>query len=445
MPAPQPNLSPLYGAAFGFNTDRRVKPVHFASGFLLSLTGLNYPQKTLNYTVASSSKNEPEGNYKLDKLKEHLSEQNSISTSLSESDLHKIRKHLEAVSDNDDAVFAIFGSKGGFGSDYSISSHDLISRMKDNDGFSGQFVKAILDSSLDGKKVLEFVRAWLNQNFSTGRLLLNPLINQEVREENLEDRASAKLGELSSNRKVTISNLMQSETRAVLRLCQNVDPMSIEIKLRFIIIILSCWLIAYIRKKSCIELQDPLILLTDMSNGESKKMREQSRWSYSRFREELAESFKNMAANGDFSECETQWNWISENKDGKPKVEEFYREILIRNGLAQPRASRVAAKHFELQPDTLHALTLSVLNKNEGLVDLPVCLDRLFETWSICFGGRSNDSDLLAKSGYTGLDRDRDLTPNMQGLESLLSDLGLATRYSDGLVMCHCTPNFDNQ
>jgi hypothetical protein len=445
MPSPQPKLSPLYGAAFGFNTDRRVKPVHFASGFFLALTGINYKQKALNFTVASPSKKEPEGTYKLSLLKDYLLERQSINALMTDSDIHKLRKHLEAVADNDDAVYAMFGKNAGFGSDYSISSHDLVSRLKDNDGFTGQFVKNIFESSHDGRSILGVVRGWLQQHSSVARMLLSPLIDEDCSEEDLETKASSRLGEMNTDRRQAIATLMQEETAAVLRVCENVDHMTLEAKLRFVVIISGCWLAAYLRKVACTGRQESLVLLTDMSNGESQKMREQSRWSYSRFREALGACFHALAERGDFSDCETLWQWVLEKKEGKPKIEEFCREILIRNGLAQPRASRVSAKHFELQPDTLHVLTLSVLSKTEGLVALPDYMDRIFQTWAICFGGRSLDPELLAESGYTGLDQDRDLSPNTDGLVSLLADLGLATCYSDGLVMCHCAPNFNNR
>lgn len=445
MPTTGPKLSPLYGAAFGFNTNRRVKPVHFASGFFLALTGINYKQKSLNFTIASPSKKEPEGTYKLSLLKGHLIERQIINASMTDSDIHKLRRQLESVGDNDGAVNAMFGEKPGYGCDYSISSHDLVSRLSDNDGFTGQFVKMIFEKSPDGIRVLDAVRGWLQQRSSVARMLLSPLIDGEGSEVDLELKASNHLGEMLSERREAIAQLMAEETAGVLRVCENVDSMTLETKLRFVVIICGCWLAAYLRKVACTALHESLILLTDMSNGESHKMREQSRWSYSRFREALSACFQNLAERGVFSDCEPLWDYVREKKEGKPKIEEFYREILIRNGLAQPRAGGIAAKHFELQPDTLHVLTLSVLSKTEGLVALSTYLDRLFGTWAICFGGRSMDPDRLVESGYTGLDQDRDLSPNAEGLVSLLADLGLATRYSDGLVMCHCTPNFSNQ
>ena len=78
----------------------------------------------------------------------------------------------------------------------------------------------------------------------------------------------------------------------------------------------------------------------------------------------------------------------------------------------------------------------------DGFLPLSDLLDRLFDTWGIVYGGRPQDADLLGQLGYVGLDQDLDLTPNATALTELLIDLGLATRFSDGLVMCHSQPRF---
>ncbi len=72
MSAKKPNLAPLYGAAFGFNTDRLVKPVHFATGFFVSLFGQQYKTELLNNVVAFADGKDPEGNYALGNLHQTL-------------------------------------------------------------------------------------------------------------------------------------------------------------------------------------------------------------------------------------------------------------------------------------------------------------------------------------------------------------------------------------
>jgi hypothetical protein len=166
-------------------------------------------------------------------------------------------------------------------------------------------------------------------------------------------------------------------------------------------------------------------------------MRSQSRWSFSRLREGLVQAFARFNEEGRFSECEAAWKHIQDEMAGRPKFDEFFRELALRSGLAQPRASRISAKHFELQPETLRVAVLSVLSVEEGMIPITELLERLYKTWGLCFGGRPEDASLLEKIGYTALDQDQDLTPNTEALISLLRDLGLVTRFSDGLIMCH--------
>ena len=85
---------------------------------------------------------------------------------------------------------------------------------------------------------------------------------------------------------------------------------------------------------------------------------------------------------------------------------------------------------------------LSVLPVDDGFIPLSELLHRLYGVWGLVFGGRPQDADMLGELGYVGLDQDRDLTPNANALVALLSDLGLATQFSDGLVMCHSQPRF---
>jgi hypothetical protein len=184
------------------------------------------------------------------------------------------------------------------------------------------------------------------------------------------------------------------------------------------------------------------VILADVSGESRTRIRGQSRWSYSRLREELIVRFAGFAQEGRFDNCADAWDYILKEKGGRPEFDEFYRELALRSGLAQPRASRVPAKHFEPQPDTLRVLVLSALPFTEGILPLSELLQRLYEIWGLVFGGRPEDADLLGRLGYVGLDQDRDLTPNTTALIGLLSDLGLATRFSDGVVMCHSDPRF---
>ena len=436
-------MSPLYGAAFGFNTDRRVKPVHFATGFFVALLGRNYRDEILNNVVAFSDGKDLTGNYALDNLHAELVRSGKMANGISKRELHTLRKHLRCLAGNDDAVFPAYAEKAGFGCDYSTAAHDILTRTKDNDGFAGFFTCSVLDATTDGRFVLEFARRCLNAPNPTLRQVFQPLLEAEHTEENSANRYEARFGELDSKRVKNIAKRVAKQTSALRALCENTDSLAAtETKLRFLIIGLCLWLFHYLIEEAVGPSGEVIALLSDVSGDSRSRMRAQSRWSYARLREALIAGFAAFAKDGRFDECAEAWNYVKNEQQGRPKFEEFYRELALRSGLAQPRASRVPAKHFEPQPDTLRVLVLSVLPVAEGFLPLALLLDRLYEVWGLVFGGRCQDADLLGELGYVGLDQDRDLSPNAAALIELLSDLGLATQFSDGLVMCHSKPRF---
>ena len=439
----KPNMSPLYGAAFGFNTDRRVKPVHFATGFFVALLGRNYRDEILNNVVAFSDGKDLTGNYALDNLYPELVRSGKMASGIGKRELHTLRKHLRCLAGNDDAVFPAYAEKAGFGCDYSTAAHDILTRTKDNDGFAGFFTYSVLDATDDGRFILDFARRCLNAPNPTLRQVFQPLLEAEHTEEDSSSRYEARFGELSNKRVKNIAKRAARQTSALRTLCENADSLAAtETKLRFLIIGLCLWLFHYLIEESVDPSGEAIALLSDVSGDSHSRMRAQSRWSYARLREALIAGFAAFAEDGRFDECAEAWEYVKDEQQGRPKFEEFYRELALRSGLAQPRASRVLAKHFEPQPDTLRVLVLSVLPVAEGFIPLANLLDRLFVVWGLVFGGRPQDADLLGQLGYVGLDQDRDLTPNATALIELLSDLGLATRFSDGLVMCHSQPRF---
>jgi hypothetical protein len=439
----KPPMSLLYGAAFGFNTDRRVKPVHFATGFFIALLGRSYRNEILNNVVAFSDGKDLTGLYALNNLHPELLRLGKMSNDVTKRDLHILRKHLRCLAGNDDAVFPAYAEKAGFGCDYSTATKDILTRTKDNDGFSGFFTYSVLDATDDGRFILDFTRRCLNAPKPTLRQVFEPLLDDEYTEDDSIGRYVDRFGELETKRVKAIAKRAVNQTKALRTLCENLDSLAAtETKLRFIIIGLSLWLFRYLIEESVSSTveTEPIALLIDVSQDSRSRLRAQSRSSYSRLREVLIDGFSRFAKSGRFENCSAEWDYVKKKEQGRPKFEEFYRELALRSGLAQPRASRIQAKHFEPQPDTLRVLVLSVLNLSDGLVPLSQLLDRLYEVWGLVFGGRPQDADLLGRHCYVALDQDRDLTPNVMCLVELLSELGLATKFSDGLIMCHSQP-----
>lgn len=433
------NMARMYGEAFGFNTDRRVKPVHFATGFFVALLGRQYEQQLLNKAVAYSETKTVEGDYALPNLHNLLLKDDRISSEIDLSSLQVLRKQLRSLANNDDAVYPAYTGKAGFGCDYTGASGDVLTRTKDNDGFAGMFVFSVLNQTPTGKVILESARKWLASKDCTWHLVMLPLIESTAIEDDLAARYESKgFAELGVKRLKQVARKMEAQTQAMATLCHNAEAlMASETKLRVLIIGLCLWLFRYLIVEGLDSPQKTGIVLVDMLGDSSSKMRSQSRWSYARIRERLVGAFAHFHELGRFEDCEDAWEQVRTQLAGRPKFEDFYRELTLRSGLSQPRASRITAKHFELQPETLRVAVLSVLNVTEGMIPITELLERFFAIWGMCFGGRPDDSTILTRLMYTGLDQDQDLTPNVEALIELLSDLGLATRFSDGLVMCH--------
>jgi hypothetical protein len=443
MSEPKPKMSPLYGAAFGFNTDRRVKPVHFATGFFVALLGRNYRDELLNNVVAFSDGKDLTGNYALDNLHVELVRSGKMAVGVAKRELHTLRKHLRCLAGNDEATYPIYNEKPGFGCDYSTAAHDMLTRFSDNDGGAGFFAYSVLDVTDDGRFVLEFARRCLNTPNPTWRQVFQPLLETDYTEEVSANRYEAKFGPLDDKRVKNVAKRIAKQTAALRTLCENADILAAtETKLRFLIIGLCLWLFHYLIVESVGKSGEAIALLADVSGDSRSRMRSQSRWSYARLRETLLTGFSAFADDGRFDECAEAWDYVKNKQNGRPKFEEFYRELALRSGLAQPRANRVPAKHFEPQPDTLRVLVLSVVPVTGEFFPLAQLLDRLYDIWALVFGGRPQDAEMLCRLGYVGLDQGRDLSPNAKALIELLSDLGLATRFSDGLVMCHSQPRF---
>ncbi|MBI4664261.1 MAG: hypothetical protein HY735_36155 [Verrucomicrobia bacterium] len=442
MSEKKPKMAPLYGAAFGFNTDHRVKPVHFATGFFVSLLRRRYRAELLNNVVAFTDGRDHKGNYALPNLHETLRAAAKVRAGIGQRELHQLRKHLRSLANNDEAVFPLYGEKE-YGCDYTTASSDILTRTRDDHGFSGHLVYTVLKGTPQGREVLEFAEAWMTQAHAPLRQVYQPLLDDLPEDFNMTERYAAKFGELDTKRVNRIAKQMAAQTGALVTLCRNAEALTAsETRLRCLIVGLCLWLFRYLIEEGVTSQDESFVLLADTVGDSSSRLRAQSRWSYSRLREALVASFAGFAEQGRFDECEEAWEYVKTHLDGRPKFEEFYGTIALRSGLAQPRASRVPAKHFEPQPDTLRVLVLSVLPRDEELLVLPQLFDRLYATWGLVYGGRADDARVLRDLGYAGLDQDHDLTPNINALVNLLAELGLATRFSDGLVMCHSQPRF---
>lgn len=426
----------LYGNAFGFNTERRIKPIHFASGFFLALTDRHYQLETLNKTVAMSANKAMEEDYSTSGLSELLRANGSVRADFGEESIHDLRRHLHSVVANDEAVYPVFAPYSGFGNDYSLVSSRFLTNHKRNDGFAGLFVSSVLRQSDAGKRVLKSALDWLESDRSAVHRLFRPLLDDEDDSVSCDEKEKheTQFGELTSARLKRISRMMADQTSALERLCGNLDRLvASETRLRGLTIALLVWLFHYLIREGRTRASPPPMLLMDFLGHPQSRLRSQSRWCFIRNTEVLLQSFDRFKTEGRFDEFESEYETLSA-KPKFPLLHEIFRELGLRSGLAQPRANNVP-KHFELQPDTLRVLVLSII-PHGAIQPLSELAKQLSSIWGIVVGANADDSAHLAANGYAGLDQSDDLTPNVEAFVRLLKELGLAISPADGLILC---------
>ena len=128
----------VHGAILGYQPFR-MKPVHFATSFLLALTGRYYRLEYLN--KASVPKTAPrdrpsvQDEYPSNRLHPLLIERGTLDPSVDPEEFRSLRAHLNAAYNNDgSALSAVYPPYSTFGADYSAPSTCYISDRSKNHG-----------------------------------------------------------------------------------------------------------------------------------------------------------------------------------------------------------------------------------------------------------------------------------------------------------------------
>jgi hypothetical protein len=436
----KPTKQQIHGAAFGYEPGR-MKPVHFATGYFLAITGRRYRLEWLNKTAVTTHKDGLKDDYLPENLLDILRTDQKVSSRVDLVKLQELRQQINAAVDNDSAVFAAFSPYSQFGNDYTLTSARFVTDHKRLDGFAGYFISRVFERNDDGRTVREFSETWISQSADPLERFVTPLLDQADDADDWDNRYDGKFGELNDARLDAISAQMRSQTAAVAQLCRNLDANTPHhSRLRSLMLAVSTWLIAYLLRESAnVSGQTQrLLLFMDFLGQPGTRCRSQSRASFARHREMLYRSYEAWNSAGRFAAYGESFELFRHGRSGLLDVkflEQHFSDLSVRIGLAQPRASQVRQKHYECQPDTLRMLINSVLIGDE-LLPFPQLAERLKGIWGTCFGGCVDDHAELQEAGYLGLDEDDDLRANREAVVKLLKTMDLAVEPSDGLVLC---------
>ena len=417
----------------------RMKPAHFASGFFTALTDSVYANELLNKVAVTKANKGLIGDYSAEKILGRLRDSGLIQGSMTQANVELLRILVNGVVNNDAAMYPAFNPYNPKGNDYTFISPRVLTRGSQTDGYAGHFVATVLNGTPEGKAVLDFARMIAGESPSTLEHFVNPLLEDEAKSSGLAGKYGLNYGELTAERIGPTTEQMQTQTKALGRLCDNLADYSHYRRIRYLVLGLLAWLMNYLLRTAAVDAATPL-LLCDFVDEKEGPIRSQSQTCYARLRESVRLAYLNLANAGRIRK-----NWIKKgvfarrnHKDENDFrfLEEHFGDLALRMGLAQPRASRIPQKHFELQPDTLRTLMLSVLHHDAAS---PITFDKVCErlrcTWSIVVGGHAKDYEILRRRGYFGFD-EADLQRNAIAFATRLESLNLAVEPSDGLVLC---------
>jgi hypothetical protein len=427
-------VAPVYRRLLGYKPES-MKTVHFATSFLLCLSGSYRSLELLN--KASNPKAVPAGNEEDDhyvtstffKCIQNL-DYAVISPNISAKDLTLLRNHLHSTFNNDGAALAAaFKPYSTHGFDFTTPSPSFLANASKNHGNAGALVYCVLKNTDEGRRCLSLAKQIFEASDLPSAALGLPFVEEESCDypdpETLLDEW------FLSNRLSKTAAEMRVQTSALLNLVENLQAGNNAYALRQLIIGVASWLVSYMIK---IGSGDEALVFADFSGGGSTRVRAQAQACYTAHISAFGGVISRCVANDDPLLNEDERNTCGNVYDGITTVlEKHFNDFVLRTGWTQPR-SGPATKHFEMVPDTLRVLLLSILRPDEVLTMDEVAA-RLLRTWRICIGLVPSDHALLHNQGYSPLDHSADLRANREHFKDLSVALGLAREPSDGLVL----------
>ena len=417
----------------------RMKPAHFASGFFMALSDEVHANELLNKVAVTKANKGLLEEYASDEVLARLRQDELIAETMTQADVELLRIQVNGVINSDDAMYPAFPPYRPKGNDYTFISPRVLTRANRTDGYAGHFVASVLAATSAGRDVLEFARAASTGPPGTLEHFVNPLLpHGEGEPAGLAETYESTYGELTPARIGHIAGEMRVQTDALAHLCGNLGDYGPYRRIRYLVIGLLAWLMSHLLRTAAVRTADPLLLF-DFLGKKDGPVRSQSQTCYARLRETVRSAYRDLAAAGRFSADPVVERVFArrnrEEEDDFRFLEQHFGDLALRMGYAQPRASRVPQKHFELQPDTLRTLMLSVLDETASVVPFEEVCTRLRGTWNIVVGGGGADPETLRQHGYFGFD-EADLQRNAVAFADRLKGLSLAVEPSDGLVLC---------
>lgn len=428
----------LYRKSLGY-LPLRMKPVHFATSFLLCLHRRYFLLEFLNKAANPKAEEKREGDeYVAGNLYQRLIQinQSIFDSSVNIEAFKLLRNHLNAAYNNDGAAGPNFKPHSTFGCDYSAPSLEYLANQSKLHGHAGALVYLILNSTTVGQQFLLLAKDIVTRAEGPATALGLPLLVEP--EEEFGEEIASLCGDPSLAWLSATSELMRPQTEALLRLAKNLQYYPSSYALRKLIIGVGSWLVVYQIRR--IPGAEKTIFFCDFAGDTRSQLRTQAMACYARQLGLFGRSVRIWLDHYPDGITEEQKQVVEKfDVDISKELEGHFRDFSERIGWVQPR-SGTQRKYFRTVPDTLSVLLLSILDQNE-VCTMDEMAGRLREHWSLIVGLLPEDHATLRQHGYTPLDEDADLRVNRDSFKHLATHLGFAWEPSDGLVLFSLTPD----
>lgn len=434
----RPIINNLYQECLGY-IPLRMKPVHFATSFLLCLHRRYRTLELLNMAANPKAEEKCIGDeYVAENLYQRLVQNNQpiIDSAIDIDALKLLRNHLNVAYNNDgSAMAAAFKPHSTFGCDYSTPSLNYLANHSKNHGNAGALVWLVLNSTTVGQQFLSLAKDISLRAEGPAAALGLPFVEQE--EKDFEEEISKLCGDPTISWLATVSDLMKPQTESLLCLAKNLDNHPSSYALRKLIIGVGSWLVIYqIRRMSGL---NETVLFCDFAGDLRPQLRTQAMACYVKQQGLFGRSLRLwLDADAAGIDKEKRSAFETYETEISKELEDHFRDFSERIGWVQPRGSH--KKYFRAVPDTLSVLLLSILVKDEVCTMNDVAA-RLQKNWHFVAGLLPEDHSVLRQHGYTPLDEDADLRVNRDAFKRLAIHLGFAWEPSDGLVLFSLTPD----
>lgn len=280
---------------------------------------------------------------------------------VTQAEVELLRIQVNGVVNNDDAMYPAFKPYRQKGNDYTYFTPRLLTRASRTDGYAGHFVATALAATAEGTEVLRFARGIARESPGALERFVRPLLKGCVPDNAcLAPKYEREYGRLAPTRVTYVSKLMRQQTEAIAQLCRNLADCSHYHRIRYLVLGLLAWLMAYLLRTAAVNADGPPLLLFDFVGVRDRPIRSQSQTCYARLRETVRRAYLDLADAGSLAPIRSRKDFSNERVGQRATIFVFWKNILatLRCAWAMPSPGPPAYRKNTLSFNPIRSVRL---------------------------------------------------------------------------------------